>query len=67
MSNVTGPKKPKQLPAFVREDDMERLLDECEYAPGFSGVRDHLILELLYSTGMRRAEILDLTDSDLRL
>ena len=46
---------------------MERLLDECEYAPGFSGVRDHLILELLYSTGMRRAEILDLTDSDLRL
>ena len=67
LSNVTGPKKPKQLPAFVREDDMERLLDECEYAPGFSGVRDHLILELLYSTGMRRAEILDLTDSDLRL
>ena len=64
---MTGPKKPKQLPAFVREDDMERLLDECEYAPGFSGVRDHLILELLYSTGMRRAEILDLTDSDLRL
>ena len=46
---------------------MDTLLDATEYEDNFAGVRDHLILSLLYSTGMRRAEILGLEDRDIRL
>ena len=65
--NVSGPKRVKHLPAFIKEEDMDRLLDRCQYGDDFQGRRDHLILSLLYSTGMRRAEILGLEDKDVLL
>ncbi len=67
MRGVTGPKKRKHLPEFVKEDVMDKALDPCEYPEGFSGERNRLILLMLYSTGMRRAEILGLSDNDIRL
>lgn len=65
--NVSGPKSSKHLPAFIKEEDMDRLLDSGQYSDDFQGHRDHLILSMLYSTGMRRAEILGLEDKDVLL
>jgi len=66
-TRVSGPKKEKKLPAFVRQEDMRRLLDEMAWGEDFEGVRDHLIVEMLYQTGMRRAEMLGLRDVDIDL
>lgn len=64
-ARVKSPKKSKQLPAFVKDESMEELLDNMEFQQGFEGRRDRLIILMLYSTGMRRAEILGLQDKDI--
>ena len=65
---VNAPKKSKPLPYFVREADMDCLLDDLGFPDSFAGRRDKTIISMLYSTGMRAAEILglDLADVDLR-
>ena len=64
-SKIKSPKKSKQLPSFVKDESLELLLDSGEFAEGFEGKRDRLIILMLYSTGMRRAEILSLQDKDI--
>jgi integrase/recombinase XerC len=58
-------KTEKPLPTFVRQTDMERLLDELPFAEGFEGLRDRVVLEILYGTGIRLAELLGLKDADV--
>lgn len=65
MSKVTGPKNKKTLPVFVREKDMDKLLDDISAKEDFAGVRDYLIIEMFYVTGMRRSELIDLHDADV--
>ena len=67
MLKVVGPKKKKPLPSFVREKDMDRLLDELLYDESFEGCRDRIILEMFYATGMRRSELVGLDDADVDL
>ena len=67
MLKVVGPKKKKPLPFFVREKDMNRLLDESLFEEGFEGCRDRLILEMFYATGMRLSELIGLNDADVDL
>ncbi|MBS1637621.1 MAG: tyrosine-type recombinase/integrase [Bacteroidetes bacterium] len=67
VQKITGLKSPKRLPVFVEEKSMEKLYSELSFEEGFSGVRDKLILDLLYQTGMRRAELIQLKDSDIDL
>ena len=62
---VTGPKTKKPLPTFVKEKDMEELLDGDGFDEDFEGVRDRLILEMLYDTGVRRSELVGLQDTDI--
>ena len=62
---VTGPKTKKPLPTFVKEKDMEELLDGDGFGEDFEGVRDRLILEMLYDTGIRRSELIGIHDSDV--
>ncbi len=62
---VTGPKKDKPLPVFVKESDMNRLLDEEEWSDDYNNVRARTIIILLYETGMRRAELRGLNDQDI--
>ena len=62
---VTGPKTKKPLPTFVKEKDMEQLLDGDGFDEDFEGVRDRLILEMLYDTGVRRSELVGLLDADI--
>ena len=65
MLKVVGPKKKKPLPSFVREKDMNRLLDEISFEDGFEGCRDRLILEVFYTTGIRLSELIELNEADV--
>ena len=65
MVKIVGPKKKKPLPSFVREKDMDRLLDELSFGEGFEGCRDRIILELFYATGMRLSELIGQNDVDV--
>lgn len=62
---ITGPKTKKPLPYFVKEKDMELLLDGDGFDEDFEGVRDRLILEMLYDTGVRRSELVGLHNADV--
>lgn len=61
------PRKPKQLPVFVAEDALAKLLDEFRFGDNFSGIRDRIVVEFLYLTGMRRSELINLRDTDVDL
>ena len=62
---VTGPKKSKPLPQFLREGEMDRLLDGIEWNSSFNNVRARTILLLFYEAGLRRAELVSLNDKDV--
>ena len=62
---AVGPKTKKPLPYFVKEKEMEQLLDGDSFESDFEGVRDRLIIEMLYDTGIRRSELVGLKDSDV--
>ena len=64
---ITGPKKAKPLPQFVREGEMDRLLDDMEWGDNYKDVRARTLLILLYETGIRRAEVIGLNDTDVDL
>lgn len=63
MVKISGPKKQKQLPSFVREKDMDRLLEIMGDDDSFEGVRNRLVIMMFYETGIRLAELLSLTDA----
>ena len=60
---VIGPKKKKTLPVFLKEREMNRLLDDIDFGEGFEGCRDRLIIEMFYATGMRLSELIGLDDA----
>ena len=62
---VTGPKKSKPLPQFLREGEMDRLLDDIEWGDSFKDVRARTLILLLYETGLRRSELTGLNDADV--
>jgi len=66
MLKIIPPKTPKKLPDTIPNSKLEPLLDSeaKNNKLSFSSIRDFLIIELLYGTGMRRQELIDLkTDS----
>ena len=67
MSKIVSPKSGKRLPVFVDQKAMEQLFEEVCFPDNYIGVRDRTILELLYLTGIRRAELIELKKSDLDL
>ncbi len=60
LDKVLKPKMSKRNPVFVDEGNMDRLLDEYAFGDDFEGVRNRLVIDLLYQTGMRRSELLGL-------
>ncbi|MDF2454877.1 MAG: xerC [Cytophagaceae bacterium] len=65
MLKIVAPKVRKKLPVFVEESSMISLLDQFEFEEGFSGLRDRVVLEFFYGTGMRLSELIDLKDRDV--
>ena len=63
MDKVVGPRQGKKLPNFVAEHSM-RLLQEIDFGEGFEGIRDRLVVEMFYHTGMRLSELMNLKVSD---
>ena len=72
---IVGPKKTKPLPTFVKEKDMNRLLDSEEmWEDNFAGLRARTIIILLYHTGVRVSELtgmdvssVDMTDNYIKV
>ncbi len=62
---IQAPKCAKPLPCFVKDKDMESLLDGENFGADFEGMRDRLILELLYDTGVRRSELVGIRETDI--
>jgi len=67
MVKIISPKSNKKLPEFVGNDNMETLFKDIKFDDGFVGRRDKLIIEMLYFTGMRLSELINLKDSDIDL
>ena len=65
MSKVQGPKMGKPLPYFVKEADMNRLLDEVDFGEDFEACRDKMIIETFYATGVRLSELVGIDDRDV--
>jgi len=59
------PKVSKNLPTFIEEKNMQVLLSEVEFENSFVGIRNHLIIEMLYGTGMRLSEVVSIKNSDI--
>jgi integrase/recombinase XerC len=59
-ANIISPKTKKRLPVFVNESDIQALLKESDFGDDLQGQTNWLILELLYQTGMRRSELIEL-------
>lgn len=66
-AQLQSPKQKKPLPAFLKESETDRLLEQLEFKTDFIGVRDRLLIELLYSSGMRLSELIGLKINDLDL
>lgn len=56
---------PERLPAYLKEKETEHLLEEMQFEEGFKGFTDRMICDLLYQTGMRRNELLQLKETDV--
>ena len=65
LQKIVGPKSPKKLPVFVDELNMEELFKAIEFDEGFIGLRDKLLLDVLYQTGIRRAELIGLKEQSI--
>lgn len=65
LNKIIPPKIKKRLPSFIEESQMDDLLDKMEFGSDFEGLRNKLILEMFYCTGMRRAELISLKISNI--
>ncbi len=66
MLKIVAPKIPKRLPEFIREDSLSILFDTLNESESYSSLRDRVIIELLYSTGIRRAELISIQEKDIK-
>lgn len=67
MRKIIGPKKAKTIPTFLKETEINKVLDETTYKKGFIGIRDRTIIELFYATGIRLSELIGLNDDNINL
>jgi integrase/recombinase XerC len=67
MNRVLAPKSEKKLPSFVNERQMKHLLEEIGFDEGLTGMRNKLIIETFYNTGMRLSELINLKVSDVHV
>jgi integrase/recombinase XerC len=65
MEKIISPKTPHHLPEFVPEKDFDNF--DSLFTDDFAGIRDKMIIEMLYLTGMRRAELVNLKNTDIDL
>jgi integrase/recombinase XerC len=62
---IITPHTSKRLPVYVEKERMDLLLDKIDFGEDFHALRDQLILEMFYATGMRLSEMVNLKESDI--
>lgn len=62
---VIPPKIGKRLPSIIQKDEIERLLDDIIFPENLVGYRDKAIISILYNTGIRKAELINIKDRDI--
>ena len=62
---IISPKASRKIPIFVEESNIASLFDEIEYQEGFIGMRDKIILDMFYMTGIRLSELLNIQVNDV--
>lgn len=60
MDKIISPKASKKLPVFVEETNINNFFNEFVFEDSYKGALDRMILEMLYSTGMRLSELINL-------
>lgn len=64
---IISPKTSKPLPVFLKQEETIELFNPELFSNDYIGVRDQLILEIFYSTGMRLSELTSLTTNSINL
>jgi integrase/recombinase XerC len=67
MTKVNVLKSKRRLPSFVKPPEIDQLLDHSDFPEGFEGMRDQLVLEMLYATGIRLTELINLSEKNIDL
>jgi integrase/recombinase XerC len=65
MTAIIAPKAARRLPVFVEQQQMAELFSEVEFPDDWTGLTDRLLLALLYNTGMRLGELINLKESQI--
>lgn len=63
---INGPKQIKRLPSFAKESELSIEKTEQYFSEDFDGIRDRLIVEFFYQTGIRLCELINLKDNDIQ-
>ena len=66
MTLISNPKREKKLPKYLNYEEMEKLLNSIDTSE-LEGIRDKLIIELLYSTGIRVSELVNIKIKDIKI
>ena len=66
-SAVKGPKCRKKLPVFIKEEEINSLIDEIAFGEGFDACRDRAVIICFYETGIRLSELVGLNLGDVDL
>jgi integrase/recombinase XerC len=67
LNKIVPPKTGRRLPDTIEESRISQIFSDLEFSNDFKGCRDRLVIEILYSTGMRRSELIHLRVKDINL
>jgi len=62
---LSSTKTSKSIPSFVTVDEMNNLLDNTKFSDDYTGIRNKLIVEIFYSTGIRLSELINIKLKDI--
>ncbi|HRP56391.1 tyrosine-type recombinase/integrase [Agriterribacter sp.] len=65
MTTIVAPRISKKLPVFVEQKHTETLFNHVTFPEGWNGYTERMILELLYATGMRLSELINISESQV--
>lgn len=65
MNSILTLKQKTKLPEFVEQEHMDQLLDKYDFGEDYSGIRNRLLIEILYATGIRREELIGMRDQNI--
>jgi integrase/recombinase XerC len=67
MLKIVSPKMPSRLPVFITQKDIGVLFKDIEFPKTFIGIRDRLIMEMFYATGIRLSELLTMKEGNVNI